>query len=242
MFPLLYHAHHSQNLEDIPFWLELARSTNGPIIELGCGTGRVFSALIDLGRPVYGLDVDFQMLAFLRGYMAQALEGNAYLIQADFTRFRIAESFGLAIMPCNTYSTLSASARGAALACIRQHLTPGGLFAASVPNPFVLKRLPSHSDGEIDEIFTHPISAEPVQVSSAWHRDQTSFIIQWNYDHLNVDGTIERTSFQIKQIITTTKTYLDELLRANFSSIQIFGDYDRSSYHQEADYLIFLAK
>ena len=40
MDPALYHAHHSRHLEDLPFWDWLAMKYPGPILELGCGTGR----------------------------------------------------------------------------------------------------------------------------------------------------------------------------------------------------------
>ena len=38
---MLYHTHHGLHDEDIPFWLALATRYGDPILELGCGTGRV---------------------------------------------------------------------------------------------------------------------------------------------------------------------------------------------------------
>ena len=58
MFPQLYHAHHNRSLEDLPFWLELAAQAGDPILELGCGTGRVLIPLAQAGYHTIGLDND----------------------------------------------------------------------------------------------------------------------------------------------------------------------------------------
>ena len=56
MLARLYHAHHSRNLEDLPFWQELARQQGSPILELGCGSGRVLLPLARAGYNVVGLE------------------------------------------------------------------------------------------------------------------------------------------------------------------------------------------
>ena len=49
LFPLYYHAQHQNYLEDLPFWLGLAAAQGSPVLELGCGSGRV---LLPLARRV----------------------------------------------------------------------------------------------------------------------------------------------------------------------------------------------
>ena len=49
MLPSVYHAHHNRHLEDLPFWLDLAAQTGDPLLELGCGTGRVLIPLAQAG-------------------------------------------------------------------------------------------------------------------------------------------------------------------------------------------------
>ena len=53
----LYDLEHDDVVEDLPFYRELARRTGGPVLDLGCGSGRLFASLLDGGAPrVLGID------------------------------------------------------------------------------------------------------------------------------------------------------------------------------------------
>ena len=53
----LYDLEHDELVEDLPFYRELARRTAGPVLDLGCGSGRLFTTLLDGGAPrVLGMD------------------------------------------------------------------------------------------------------------------------------------------------------------------------------------------
>ena len=53
----LYDLEHDEVVEDLPFYRELARRTEGPVLDLGCGSGRLFATLLEAGVPrVLGLD------------------------------------------------------------------------------------------------------------------------------------------------------------------------------------------
>jgi ubiquinone/menaquinone biosynthesis C-methylase UbiE len=51
---------------DIAFYDRLARATGGPVLELGCGTGRIALALAQAGLSVTGVDISTGMLALAR--------------------------------------------------------------------------------------------------------------------------------------------------------------------------------
>ena len=244
MFPPLYHAHHNQYVEDLPFWLELARQASGLALELGCGTGRVLIPLAQAGYSVTGIDLDLDMLLYLKTRLE--VEGASFsiqplLLQADLGAFHLGRIFGMVYVPCNTWSTLPADTRRSALACVRQHLHPGGIFAASLPNPVVLAELPSLAETELEEQFPHPVTGNRVQVSSAWRRKAGYFTVTWDYDHLRSDGTVERLSVEAHHELLSPQGYLDEVRGAGFERIAAYGDFDQGPYSKEADYLIFVA-
>ena len=242
MSPALYHAHHSLQAEDLPFWLGLAQDQACPFLELGCGTGRVLLALVRAGYRVFGLDNDPAMLAFLLHNTPLDLRPRAEIIQADFTSFHLAQQFGLILLPCNTYSTLEPAARRSVLECVRRHLQSGGVFAASLPNPRMLREIPAYSEPEIEEVFPHPLDGEPVQVSSSWRRTTHHLIIDWHYDHLLPDGAVQRSSARVTHQLVPAETYLEEFRQAGFTSLTVFGDFDRSAFTNDSPFLIILAR
>jgi SAM-dependent methyltransferase len=241
MLASLYHAHHKRHLEDLPFWVELAHRKGDPILELGCGSGRVLMPLARSGWRVVGLESDPGMLSVLRENMEAGLEGRVELVRGDMAAFYLERRFALILLPCNTFSTLSAAQRRATLDCVRRHLQPDGIFAASLPNPAVLRRLPRRSEPEVEESFPHPLDGEPVQVSSAWERSAQHFTIYWHYDHLLPDGRVERISQQARHELASPQTYLAELEVADLRLLEQYGDFDRSPYSPRAPSLILLA-
>jgi SAM-dependent methyltransferase len=245
-FPLLYHAHYSRHLEDLPFWLDLADQIGDPILELGCGSGRVLIPLIRAGHRTFGLDNDFAMLTLLKDNLlveCNAERANSSpVFQADLCSFHLSVLFPLILVPCNTWSTLDPAARQRSLKQIRAHLSPGGLFVASVPNPALLLDLPASSDAEYEESFEHPLSGNPVQVSSAWNRDQAHFNVSWYYDHLLPDGTVDRVRVDAAHHLSTAENYLDELRAAGLQVSTTWGDFDRSAFGPDSEHLILAAR
>ncbi len=238
MFPMLYHTHHTLVAEDIPFWLRMAAQYPDPILELGSGTGRVFVPLWEAGHKIFGLDNDLGMLLYLKKNTWKHAPDQPSVFQADCAEFHCSLKFGLVLMPCNTFSTLSSEKRRATLKLVSQHLQAAGALVLSLPNPALLDRLPSNAEPEIEEYFNHPMDGEPVQVSSAWRKTHNQFILTWHYDHLLPDGRIERTSTQIAHELVSTQTILQEIRDSGLATIQLFGDYDQTPYAAESPDLI----
>ena len=241
MLPDLYHSHHSQHMEDIPFWISLASHSGDPILELGCGTGRVLFPMARAGHCCIGMDRDLGMLQFLLQNFGRAIEPKPMLVAADITRFCLAVEFPLVILPCNTISTLDEDELHACLACVCRHLSPGGIFATSLHNPVLLDQLPAKSLPEFEEVFLHPQSGDPVQVSSGWHRTKRLFVVTWIYDLLHPNGAIERLNMQAVHHLRPVQAYLEAFQAAGLIITDTFGDFDRSAYTYSSPNLIIQA-
>jgi SAM-dependent methyltransferase len=239
--PELYHAHHSSDEEDILFWMGLAENQGGPILELGCGTGRVLSQLVVCGYQVIGLDLDGEMLTLLRKNLLRNLAPAPYVFQADMSAFRLAARFPLIVLPCNTLSTLSPIQRNRTLKNAAEHLAQGGRFAASIPNPAVLAKLPETGESELEDIFPHPVDGEPVQVSSSWMHNLEKFTLQWHYDHLLPDGNVKRLTAETCHQIQPIQAYMQEIQQAGLLIKYRYGDFNCSDYNNRSPYFIFVA-
>ncbi len=240
-FPLLYHLHHQTYQEDIPFWLELAQEHGDPILELGCGSGRVLLPLAEAGHSLYGLENDPAMLDFLRPRLPSGLAAPIELIAGDLRRFQIPVRFALILLPCNTYSTLSARERRSALDSVRLHLAEGGLFAVSLPNPELLAQLPPNAGPEPETSFIYPPSGLPVQVSSAWRSDERCIHFDWYYDQLFPDGRVARFTTTTSHWRASAGALLDEFHAAGLAVTALYGGFDCCRFTPHSPEMIILA-
>jgi len=117
--------------QDVGFWIDVARRSPGPLLELACGTGRVTLPLAAAGIDVVGLDVDPDMLAVA----ASRRHGRSgpRLVAADMRHFALATRFVAVIVPYNSLQLLCDPVHlGACLDTVRAHLSSDGVFAAEV--------------------------------------------------------------------------------------------------------------
>jgi SAM-dependent methyltransferase len=115
---------------DLPLWEELAERCGGPVLELGCGTGRVALHLARRGHEVIGLDRDQELLDALTE-RAQGLKLTSTC--ADARAFELARPAGLILAPTHLLQLLpDGSERGECLRSVARALRPGGLFAATI--------------------------------------------------------------------------------------------------------------
>jgi len=107
---------------DLELWEELAVDQGGPILDLGCGTGRVTSHLDRRGHEVCGLDLDPTLIAELEG---------AEL--GDARDFALGCRFALVLAPMQLLQLFAgADERKRCLRCVAEHLTADGLAAFAI--------------------------------------------------------------------------------------------------------------
>jgi len=115
---------------DLPLWEELAGRHGGPVLELGCGTGRVALHLARRGHEVIGLDQDPELLAVLDA-RAEGLRLRTH--HADVRAFELQEPVALVLAPTHLLQLLADPAeRGECLRCVAAALRPGGLLAVVI--------------------------------------------------------------------------------------------------------------
>ena len=161
---------------DLDLYLALAERSDGPILELAAGTGRLAVPLAEAGHVVTGVDLDPAMLDRARGRAASAgpdVAARMTWVEADLVGLRLpsAGSFGLAFIALNSLMLLpSRAAQRAAVRALADHLAPGGVAAVDVwiPDGADLARF----DGRIGLEWPRPdpeTGAIVTKVTSAEH-------------------------------------------------------------------------
>lgn len=122
----------SNMTNDLPFWEAQAHACGGPILELGCGTGRVAIPLAKLGYAVTGIDIADAMLSEARRKAAEQ-QVDVEWVKADMRDFNLGRTFCLVIIPANALChLLTLSDFEACLDCVKRHLGPDGKFVINV--------------------------------------------------------------------------------------------------------------
>jgi SAM-dependent methyltransferase len=153
---------------DLPLWRELAAERPGPVLDLGCGTGRVALDLAARGHEVTGLDPDPDLVRELAA-RARRLGVHVRTVVADARSFAIGDRFALAIAPMQVFQLLGGPAgRQAALKHVRAHLDRGGLLAVALADPFdavppeeALPPLPDLREEEGWVLSSRPLAVTP---------------------------------------------------------------------------------
>lgn len=124
---------------DIAYYLQLANETGGPVLELGCGSGRVTIPLIKEGYAVTGLDNAQDMLDILANRVRSCTpdeRDRLTMLRDDARSFQLGKTFPLIIFPyCSFLLFTDRADRNNILKTVGQHLAPGGQFAFDVPVP-----------------------------------------------------------------------------------------------------------
>jgi SAM-dependent methyltransferase len=219
----------------------LARRTGGPILELGCGTGRITVPIAQDGHHIVGLDRSAAMLERAERRSRRA-SVEVRWVEGDMRAFSFNEAFALIFVAFNSFLMLSPDDRWACLARAREHLAPRGRVAIDVfqPDPEVVVGLDGGVVDEWERI--DPESARAVRKFSSSRANVDGVTQRIWYDETNDDGTVTRISG------TTTLHYLyrrevDLLFsEAGFNIETLHGDYDGNPADAHSRKLLVVAK
>lgn len=236
---------------DLDFFVEEAVESGGPVLEIGCGTGRVLLPTARAGIHITGLDVSAYMLDVCR----QVLDGELpevkdriTLVEKDMRDFHLEETFALITSPFRPFQhLLTVEDQLSCLDCVRRHLIPGGIFILDIFNPSLTSLTADNIGQEIDEEapFTTPGGIQVRRSSKITARDFHNQIqdVELIYYLTHPDGREERIvhAFPMRYLFRFEAEHL--LSRAGFEVVDLFADFNRASHNSiHKGELIFRAK
>lgn len=227
-----YYRLFTRDRDDIRFFIKLATTYGGPVLEVGCGTGRVASRIAACGIPTDGLDLSDEKLSL--AYEARAdldLDSRLRLnfFRAKMQSFTLARRYQIAIFPFHGLQELiTADEKVECLRCVHRHLADSGLVLIDNFNPSV-----------------HILASEPgasAQVAEQHGEDgevirRTDRVVSLDYGtqtlHLEVIYDVTHRDGQSEHMVMPYQTSylfryeLEHLLaRCGFEVMQTWGGYD----------------
>src|SRR5215213_6061594 len=89
-FARFYDEDYRNYNDDVEAIVHLAQEMDGPVLELGCGTGRLLVPLAVTGLPVTGVDISPALLEQARAKLATVPHGDLVtLVQGDLRQLEL---------------------------------------------------------------------------------------------------------------------------------------------------------
>ena len=114
--------------DDRALFLELVRELGEPVLDVGCGTGRLLLEFLTLGIDIDGVEISPEMLAILRAKAdAAGIDLTGRVHQAAMETMALPRRYRVILVPSSSFQLLlDPSATTAAMRCFHDHLEPEG--------------------------------------------------------------------------------------------------------------------
>lgn len=240
-----------RNRGDIDFFVEMAQETGGPVLEIGCGSGRVLIPTARAGIEIVGLDLSRSMLALCQRKLSQEpeeVQARIELVEGDMCDFDLNREFNLVTIPFRPFQHLVAiEDQLSCLECIRTHLVDGGKLILDLFNPHLKWLADEESMKKWNEEpeFTMPDGRKVVRRGRNLSQDRFNQRHEVELSHLVTypDGREEELTqrFWMRYFFRFEVEHL--LARTGFEVENLYADYDKSPFgSKEPGELVFVAQ
>ncbi|MGE5396796.1 MAG: class I SAM-dependent DNA methyltransferase [Chitinophagales bacterium] len=219
---------------DFNFFQEQFKNTEGPVLELMCGTGRVSLPLLEHGIKLTCVDYCGEMLDVFQEKLKQ--KGlDAELIQADVRYLDLGRKFNAIFIPFNSFMELIGEMdQIAALKRIHQHLNDKGIFVCTLHNPSLRTQLAT-GEKVLRGEFALPGNKKLV-LHSIEKQDQVNHLIKGTqfFEIYSEQGELElERRLDIKFSLIEQDIFEKMIENTGFTVMGLYGDYNMGDFNDE---------
>jgi SAM-dependent methyltransferase len=241
-----YDLEHDKFDDDVPFFLNSIAAVGDPVLELGCGTGRLLRPIAGAGYRVTGIDQSGPMLSRARVSLGRQFRDRVTLVHGSMSDFSDTHGgpFGTIIFGLNGLLHLTDPfAQRRAIASAKAALDPRGQLLIDVINP-TFETLRAFDRSVVHEGAWKLKDGSSIEKFSIREVSNASQLIRtriW-YDIAAHDGTIRRVSTEFNQRYVTKHELALMLELEGFVEWQVYGSYELDPYDDDAPRLIIAAE
>ena len=230
---------------DVPFWRRVASKAGGPVLELGCGTGRVSLPLARAGVSLVGIDRSASMLARARRRKRSKSPNHQFtkslrLVRGDIRALPFqARSFAMVVAP---YGILQSLIRpgdlAATLSSVARIIEPGGTFGIDLV-PYV----PKWREYEDRVQLRGRAGAAQITLRESVRQDRVRHLTTFEQRYIERRGGKTREyRFDLTFRTLSVPQMTRHLTRAGFTVDAVLGDYHGRPWDDRADVWILMAR
>jgi SAM-dependent methyltransferase len=238
----------------VRFYCTLADERGGPVLDLGCGTGRLMAPLLRAGHTVVGVDAAPAMLARAAariGRLPAPARRRALLLRADMRALAFPPRFTFAVAAFHSIQHLASDTDLARFfAGAARALVPGGwlAFDTFAPNAqFLARANPRPRERQRrwgTTRFTHPATGRRIVYSESYR--QAGRILHMTLHYQPVDGR-GRSLGRARRVLLShrqleTAEIENQLTAAGLKLIASWGGFDGRPMDPDTEQHVFLAQ
>jgi SAM-dependent methyltransferase len=250
----LYDWEYRRRRDDVSFYTTLADERGGPILDLGCGTGRLMLPLLRAGHVVVGVDRAPAMLARAAARLdrlAPRVRRRALLVRGDLRRLPIAprRHFQFVVSAFHTIQHLATDRELTRFfAGVARVLHPGGWFAFDTfaPNAQFLRRANAPDDERWARTrFKHPTTGRPMDYSESYRLDGRQLVSTFHYRHVDVGSRQRRprdARVELAHRLLAPAEVQRLLIGTGLTPIASWGGFDGRPLDSETEQHVYLLR
>lgn len=246
----LYDWEYRRRRDDVRFYRTLAGERGGPVLDLGCGTGRLLVPLVRAGHLVVGIDRTPEMLARAQARLTRlrpGLRGRACLLRGDLRALPVRRRFRFAVAAFHTIQHLEEDgALGRFFAQAAAVLLPGGwlAFDAFAPSAALLDRAGAPGRRWGATRFHHPTTGERLLYEESFRR--RGQILEMTFHHRPLDARGRACGKERRVVLRHRLFDRSEveraLTRAGLHPVAAWGGFDGRPLDPGTEQQVFLAR
>lgn len=228
---------------DIAFWRRMAATVDGPILELGCGTGRVALPVARQGATVVGIDRSSAMLVRARRRVKRARLGSrVQLVRGDIRHLPFPErSFPLVMAPYGILQSLLVERDlKQTLEAVTRVLTRKGTFGLEL-----VADLPAWDEysKRVSMRGKRGPNGKPITLVESVKQDRVHHITRFEQEFVEGRGKDAiRKKFALAFRTLTVPQMVGRLETAGLRVSAVLGDYQGGPWDLRAEVWIILAR
>ena len=235
----------NDRVEDLSFWVNLAKRFGSPVLEFACGTGRITFPIATEEIQITGIDISEKMLEKAEQKLtseSKDIQSRTQLLNADSNSFNIPNKKFTAIFSPWGFPPVTDKQQFDCLKSVKEHLLPHGYFVVDIRN--AKEPTKDWSMYEVEEFKSFPDNGFTL-VRQAYLKGSAKTKIGhiiFFLDKIDDDGTMKRFISERDQKIYT-KTDMEDLLTQNgLKIVEIYGNYNFDPYNTDSERIIFISQ